>query len=195
MRAVMVVLAGCLACDEPFVELDLERMINQKRYEAYEASEYFKDGRAMRSPPLDTVAHERLTGNPALTTGVTETGYVDRIPISLTREFVERGHDRYDIFCSPCHGIGGDGDSAAAVHMELRRPPSLVDEHVRAFPEGRIFQVMSIGYGLMRPYSDDLSVDERWAVVAYLRALQLRTGIAIDALPLALRERAQKELQ
>jgi hypothetical protein len=194
MRALAVAAAVGLACNGPFLEVDLERMIDQKRYQAYQASEYFKDGRAMRSPPADTVAHERLLGSAALTTGVTEVGYVERVPIPLDREFLARGHDRYDIFCSPCHGIAGDGESAPAAHMELRRPPSLVGDEVRAFPEGRIFQVVTLGYGLMRSYSDDLALDERWAVVAYLRALQLRTGVALDTLPLALRERAEKEL-
>jgi mono/diheme cytochrome c family protein len=192
-----IILAAALTvgCNQsPFPDVDLERMINQKRYSSYQASEFFKDGRAMRSPPPDTVAHDRITGDPALSTGLVDGGYIDRIPVDVTRDVVDRGRTRFEVFCAACHGIAGDGDSLVAANMQLKRPPSLVSSEVEAFPAGRIFQIVSQGYGLMRPYSDCLTVDERWAVIWYLRALQLRSGVSLDRLPLALRNRAEKEL-
>jgi mono/diheme cytochrome c family protein len=195
-RAVALFLAAIVAgCNEsPFPDVDLERMIHQRKYKSYEGSNFFKDGRAMRSPPAGTFAHDGATGDPALREGIVNGAYVDRIPLELGGELLQRGRARYDVFCAPCHGIAGDGQSMVASSMQLRRPPSLVDESVRAFPVGRIFQVVTHGYGLMRSYSDDLPIEERWAVVAYLRALELRAGVPLDRLPLALRTRAEREL-
>jgi mono/diheme cytochrome c family protein len=193
--AVILTCALTVGCNQsPFPDVDLERMINQKRYASYQPSEFFQDGRAMRTPPPDTVAHDRITDNPALATGLIDGGYVDRIPVDVTREVMDRGRTRFDIFCAACHGIAGDGDSLVAANMQLRRPPSLLSTEVEGYPAGRIFQIVSQGYGLMRPYSDSLTVDERWAVIWYLRALQLRSGVSLDRLPLALRGRAEKEL-
>ena len=78
--------------------------------------------------------------------------------------------------------------------MERRRPPSLLDARVRAYPAGLLFRIVTSGYGMMRSYEEDLAIEDRWATISYLRALQMRTGMPLSALPLALRERAEKEL-
>jgi hypothetical protein len=184
-------LAGC---NDGLFEVDLERMIDQRYYRAYQASEYFADGRSMRTPPADTVARDRVV-DPELAEGRVDGVWIDRLPLAIDRGVIERGRDRFDVFCAPCHGIAGDGDSIVAANMQLRRPPSIVDARVRAFPVGRIFGVVTHGYGMMRSYAEDLSVDERWATMAYLRALQVRTGVPLDALPLAMRERAERDLR
>ncbi len=189
--------AVCLsvACNEsPFPDVDLERMINQRRFAAYQASEFFADGRAMRTPPPDTVARDRITRDSALSDGIVNGAYVNRIPLEATRELIDRGRLRFEIFCAPCHGIVGDGQSMVSMNMQLRRPPALTSDPIRGYPPGRVFQVISEGYGLMRPYADSLTVEERWAVVWYLRALQLRSGVPLDRLPLALQARAKTEL-
>jgi Cytochrome C oxidase, cbb3-type, subunit III len=183
------------ACDQsPFPDLDLERMIHQKKYLPYASSEFFADGKAMRSPPAGAVAHDRPMVDPARSTGMMDGRYVEPIPMEVSKAMMDRGHERFDIFCAPCHGIAGDGESMVAANMQLRRPPSLVNTEVRSFPAGKIFQIVSEGYGFMRPYSDALSIDDRWAVIWYVRALQLRSGVSLDRLPLALQSRAKAEL-
>ena len=131
---------------------------------------------------------------PAITSGIVEGAYVDRVPLPLSREALEVGRARFETFCAACHGMTGDGNSVVARNMTLRKPPSLVSPTVRAFPPGRVFQVISEGYGLMRPYRDELPIEERWAVVAYLSALQKSRGVPLDALPPEDRARAEKEL-
>lgn len=208
MRGRSAALAGlaaaiCVGCTPatPEVEepgeadaLDLERMIRQKRYAPYEPAEMFDDGAVMRRPPDGTVPNDRVTGDPGLTRGVAGGAYVDRIPIPVTLELVQYGKGRYEIFCGACHGVAGDGESVVARNMTQRRPPSLVDARVQAFPPGRVYQVIVEGYGLMRSYEANIPLRERWAIVAYVKALGRSRAAALDALPPPLRERALKEL-
>ncbi|WP_437595327.1 c-type cytochrome [Sorangium sp. So ce590] len=174
--------------------LDLERMLHQARYAPYQASELFHDGSVMRHPPEGTVPNDRVTGDPGLTRGVAGGAYVARIPVPVTIELLRYGQGRYEIFCAACHGIAGDGESEVARNMTQRRPPSLVDPRVQAFPPGRVYQVIVEGYGLMRSYETNIPLHERWAIVAYVKALGRSRAAALDALPPPLRERARKEL-
>ncbi|WP_437747921.1 cytochrome c [Sorangium sp. So ce1504] len=174
--------------------LDLERMLRQRRYTAYQETELFDDGSAMRRPPEGTVPTDRVLGDPGLTRGIADGAYVARVPVTVTIELLRRGKERYEIFCAACHGVAGDGESEVARNMTLRRPPSLVDPRVQAFPPGRIYQVIVEGYGLMRSYEPHVPLRERWAIVAYVKALGKSRGTALDALPPPLRERARKEL-
>jgi mono/diheme cytochrome c family protein len=184
------------ACDEAgLVTPDLERMIVQERYETYDPSELFPDGRAMRTPPADTVAHSDTEFTRAVALGVVNGAYVDRIPIPVTRELLARGQDRFQIYCAACHGIAGDGQSWVARKMSLRKPPTLIDARARSFPPGRIYQVIQEGYGLMRSYVEDLDQEDRWAVVGYVRALQASSAVPLEALPPSLRARAEEELK
>ena len=160
------------ACDEAgVVTPDLQRMIVQERYETYDPCELFPDGRAMRTPPDDTVVHSTTEFTPELARGVVNGAYVDRFPIPVTRELLARGQDSFQIYCAACHGIAGDGESWVARKMTLRKPPPLIDSRVRSFPPGRLYQVIQEGYGLMRSYVEDLDQEDRWAVAAYVRAL------------------------
>ncbi|WP_437751347.1 c-type cytochrome [Sorangium sp. So ce1389] len=174
--------------------LDLERMIRQKRYAPYEPAEHFHDGAVMRHPPEGTVPNDRATGDPGLTRGVANGAYVARIPIPVTLELIRYGQGRFEIFCAACHGIAGDGESEVARNMTQRRPPSLVDARVQAFPPGRIYHAIVEGYGLMRSYEPQIPLRERWAIVAYVKALGRSRAAALDALPQPLQERARKEL-
>jgi mono/diheme cytochrome c family protein len=184
------------ACNQsPIPDIDLERMIHQQKYLPYESSDLFADGKAMRAPPSGAIAHDRMTGDPARSNGMVEGRYVEQIPVELTKTMLDRGHARFDIYCAACHGIAADGESMVAANMQLKRPPSLVNADVRAYPAGKIFQIVTEGYGLMRSYSDSLSIDDRWAVIGYLRALQLRSGVSLDNLPLAMQDRAKTELR
>jgi mono/diheme cytochrome c family protein len=110
--------------------------------------------------------------------------------------FAMAGAARFEIYCAPCHGLRGDGESVVAGNMDLRRPPSIVGPAAQAFPAGRIYQVIDNGYGLMRPYREDLiTPEERWSVVAYLRALTLSHGVPLDALPPEIRREAERQLR
>lgn len=192
--AVFVPLAGCR--DKVLPEPDFERMITQEKYGLWEPSEFFPDGRAMQHPPDGTVAQDTLTGQPGVRDGIVSGQYVTEIPFRLTVPFVQRGRQQFEIFCAPCHGVLGDGSSRVATNMLLRLPPSLVGARARSFPPGRIYQVIAEGYGLMPRYADELPViEDRWAVVAYLRALQTSRGVDVRALPPDLRRRAEQELK
>lgn len=173
-------------------EVDFERMMDQFKAEPYEASPFFDDGQSMRQPPSGTVPAARVMGPPELVTGHTAAGqYVNTIPLKLDAAVLDRGEDRFRIFCRTCHGPLGDGRSAVAENMKLRKPPSLHEPRLRSYAPGRLFQVVSEGYGLMPSYEQSLSLEDRWAVVAFVRALQLSQDVPLAELPASLREEAQ----
>jgi hypothetical protein len=174
--------------------LDLERMLRQRRYTAYQDTELFDDGSAMRRPPEGAVPNDRVTGDPGLTSGIVDRAYVTHIPVPLSTDLLRHGKERFEILCAACHGVAGDGESEVARNMTLRRPPSLVDQRVQAFPPGRVYRVIVEGYGLMRSYEAQVPLMDRWAIVAYVKALGKSRATALVALPPPLRERARKEL-
>jgi hypothetical protein len=176
--------------------IDFQRMIYQDRFQVWQHCAWFEDGRAMRTPPAGTLPRDERLGDPALTEGVVAGAYVERIPLPLTRPVLDAGAARFDVYCAPCHGLRGDGESVVADTMNLRRPPPIVGPAAQALPAGRIYQVIAEGYGLMRPYREDLiTPEERWAVVAYLRALTLSHGVPLDSLPPEIRREAERQLR
>ncbi len=187
----VLALAGC---QNTPLSPNLERMKRQEKYRAYQDCDFFADGRVMRPLVPGTISRERLLGDPALTAGIVGGSYVPKNPLPLTRDLLAKGHERFDIVCAACHGVRGDGDSEVATNMDLRKPPDLGHPAVRGFPDGRIYQVIEKGYGLMPPFAAVLSVEERWAVVAYLRALQRARETPLSALPPSLRIEAQQAL-
>lgn len=144
---------------------DLERMLDQKKVEPYESSPEFPDGIALQRPPARSVAREISTERPA-----------------RSRDLMLRGENRFGIFCAPCHGILGDGHSEVARWMSLRPPPSLHEPPVRALTDEQMFTVVTEGYGLMPSYAAALTPADRWAVVAYVRALERSQHVELDAL-------------
>ena len=177
--------------------------IRQPRERAYRVSDFFENGLVMRAPPEGTVPRERRTMNPTLTSGISgytgryaENGervvrYASRIPIPVTPELMALGRKRYDITCGTCHGPLGDGDSIVARQMALRPPPSLHLYTNRA--PGYIFEVATKGFGLMASYAAELTVEERWAVVAYIRALQVSRSVPAAELPADVRRQLDQE--
>jgi mono/diheme cytochrome c family protein len=177
-------------------------MTNQDKAQPYEAEPLFADNQAMRMPPPGTVAYatraERQwqAAHRDAETGIGADGHeVAAVPEPLTAALLQRGRERFEIVCATCHGPRGDGLSEVARHMEQRKPPNLLDGQVRGFSAGRIFSIITRGYGLMPSYERDLGTSDRWAVVAYLRALQLRQAVSLEALPRNLRRQAEIELQ
>jgi mono/diheme cytochrome c family protein len=180
--------AGC--------NVDLERMLDQKKAEPFEASPVFSDGKAMRVPPAGTVATSRQLGPPELVSGLTREGsYVERIPIPVDAARLARGEQRFQIFCRACHGPLGDGESPVADAMELRKPVTLFAAAIVALPPGQIYRVISEGFGLMPSYSAQLAIEDRWAVVAYVQALQLSQSAKLAELPDDLQVEAEPWLQ
>jgi mono/diheme cytochrome c family protein len=110
----------------------------------------------------------------------------------LTRAVIDRGRDRFDRMCAPCHGLAGDSDSDVSRAMTLRRPPSLVDEAARSLADDRVYFVISRGYGVMPSYGGALAPADRWAVISYVRALQARE-IAVGDVPAGVRASALEE--
>jgi mono/diheme cytochrome c family protein len=187
--SVAVIAPSVAGCDarQTLVEPDphLERMLDQPKVEAYE--------QPMRRPPEGTVPADRETGDPLVRFGTADGRYATKIPVPVTREMVETGRARFETFCAACHGLLGDGNSAVAENFQLRKPRSLQDEGVRKDPPGRTYQVISEGYGFMPSYDVQLSIADRWAVVAYVRALQLSRNAPVATLPPDVRAEVEKE--
>lgn len=174
---------------------DFARMIEQPRADPYEASPFFADGRAMRPLVEGTVPRSQRLGPPALVGGVENGQYVARVPLPLTRAFVELGRDRFDVHCAACHGRVGDGQSQVAENMRFRKPPSFHAAPYATYPPGRFFAVITHGFGFMRSYAAELSLDERWAVVAYVKALQRSQAQPVAQMPAQLRQEAERWLR
>ncbi|MFL5311235.1 MAG: c-type cytochrome [Myxococcales bacterium] len=190
MRKACALLAFTLvaACGDTTIVDPMER---QPKGRAFAANPFFEDGRAMRQPPPGTVPRERIVQNPALTRGRVGEEDVTEIPLPLTRALLDAGHRKFDIYCATCHGLIGDGRSAVAANMSLRLPPNLHDRAGMAV--GHYYQVIANGFGLMPGYAAELEVAERWAVVAYLRALQLSQAAPLALAPPQERDRLSKE--
>lgn len=183
--------AAAAGCDG----VDLKRMIRQPSFRAYEADPAASNGMAMRQPPPGTVPRSRVLGPSSLVDGREDGAYVTALPIALDRGVLERGQNRYGIFCAVCHGHAGDGRSKVAASMSLRKAPSLVAGAIAEYPAGRIFEVVTRGYGLMPSYASKLDVDDRWAVVAYVQALQLGQAVELSSLPPPYAEEAEAWLK
>jgi mono/diheme cytochrome c family protein len=174
------------ACNEDLLNPMADR---QPRVNAYSLSEFYDDQQTMRQPPANTVPRERLTGSEEITSGRRGGAYVTSIPIKIDASLMKLGRKRYDITCGTCHGPLGDGKSIVATQMALRPPPSLIPYADR--PAGYIYDVITKGFGLMGSYANDLNVRERWAVVAYVRALQISQTATLDQAPPDVRQRLQ----
>lgn len=150
---------------------DPDPMTAQQRYGPWGYSPFFSDARTMRTPPKGTVPRTYLREKLLKNSGRTSDGrFVEVIPIPVTMELMERGRSRFEIYCAPCHGYLANGDSMVSRNMALRPPPAL-HPVMSTHPPGYIYTVITYGYGMMPSYESALTVDERWAVVAYLRAL------------------------
>src|SRR5579875_2189367 len=147
-------------------------MHNQPRYKPFAATNFFGDGRSERPTIEDTVARGQLHLDQARYTGKENGKDIAYFPIQITRADVERGHERFNIFCSPCHGRLGDGHGMI-VARGLRQPPSYYDARLVNAPVGHFFDVMTNGYGAMYSYASRVPVDDRWRIASYIRALQL----------------------
>lgn len=178
VAAAWLVTAGCR-----------QDMHDQPRYDPMEESALFADRMASRLPIEGTVARGQLREDVRFYTGRNEAGeLVAALPLALDRELVLRGQNRYDAFCAACHGALGDGDGMV-VRRGFRRPASFHEPRVREQPIGYYYDVISEGFGVMPRYSDRIPPRDRWAIAAYLRALQLSHRAPLAELPEEERQR------
>lgn len=181
--------ALCIGCG---VRFDMQ---DQPRYKAYKKSEWYKDGLSSRPPIEGTVARGQLHENKAFYTGkidnpnlsvVVETttdatgntlvssfpNDIEEFPLPVTKELIDRGQDRYNIYCIVCHGPVGKGDGMV-VRRGFPQPPTYHDDRLRNAPVGHFFDVITNGWGKMNSYAYQIQPADRWAIVAYIRALQV----------------------
>ncbi len=154
-------------------------MHNQPRYKPLAATDFFGDGRSARPAIEDTVARGQLRLDPAHYTGKVNGKDIDYIPIKVDKQDLLRGQERFNIYCSPCHGRLGNGHGMI-VTRGLRQPPSYLDQRLVDAPIGHFFDVMTNGYGSMYSYASRVAVDDRWRIAAYIRALQTSENAPAD---------------
>ena len=158
-------------------------MQDEPKYKPLAGSRIFPDGRSARPIPAGTIALDELDDTDAFHTGKTGGNWVTTIPEPITLALLQRGQERFDIFCSPCHARLGDGNGMVERRGFLR-PADLHTDRVRQEPPGYIFDVITNGFGAMPDHGDQIPVEDRWAIVAYIRALELsRNASLADAPP------------
>ncbi len=158
----MLLLASLAACDD---------MSQQPRAVAQEPSTFFADGKVNQAPPAHTVARGDLQWDEQLATR----------PV-MDQELLKRGKERFDVFCSPCHGVAGDGEGTV-VGRGFPQPPDLAEPRLVTAPDEHLLHVISEGYGIMYGYAARVRPADRWAIVAYVRALQFSRRTPVESLP------------
>jgi mono/diheme cytochrome c family protein len=158
-------------------------MANQPRQNPLSPSDLFQDGRSARPVIENTVARGSVEDDPLFIPKDS-----NAFPLPLTQELLERGQDRYNIFCSPCHGLQGDGQGMVTLRG-MKHPPTYHQERLRNVPNGYLYDVMTNGFGAMNGYSAQLAPSDRWAIISYVRALQLSRNAHAADLPANLREK------
>jgi mono/diheme cytochrome c family protein len=190
-----IIFAFCLL---PFAFLSSacrEDMQNQPKYRPYRQSTFFKDGQTGRQPIEGTVARGHLKDDVLFYTGKTTgsagpaqsaatgefQGFTDGFPREVTEETLKRGEERYNIYCAVCHDRAGYGEGMV-VQRGYKKPPTFHSDRLRQAPVGYLFDVITNGFGAMPDYAAQIQPQDRWAIVAYLRALQLSQNATVDAL-------------
>ena len=171
LLASTAILAGCR-----------QDMHDAPRYEAFEASSTFADNRASRNPPAGTVARGWLRDDEALYTGKINGQTVDQFPFAIGRAELERGQQRFNIYCTPCHGRLGDGQGMV-VQRGLRQAASYHQDRLRQEKPGYFYDVITNGFGAMQGYAEQIPVRDRWLIVAYVRTLQLSQHASVEDVP------------
>jgi mono/diheme cytochrome c family protein len=212
LRALCILLlAGCQ-----------QKMGDQPSYRPLQPSAFFADGRSSRPLVEGTVARGQLETDVGLFTGRRErlpkaevvpaageaagkpavklvnpddmSSYIDQFPVAVTAEMLERGRERYTIYCAVCHGEHGYGDGMIVRHG-FKAPPSYHIDRLREAPVGYLFAVATYGYGAMADYAEQVSTADRWAIVAYIRALQMSQNVRLSDLAAADRDKIMAELE
>ena len=188
--------AGCRGTVSQEAPVHLQQnMDQQNRMDPQEPAEFWADGRAMRAPvegtmafvanPLDAAQHAHLHN------GRGADGFAETLPttgpdgaaMKLDMAFLNRGKDRYEIYCVPCHDGTGTGKGIVVARGLKPPPPTFHDDRLRAYPIGQFYDVIKNGYGSMGPYAAQIPVTDRWAIASYVRTLQVSRNTALEAIP------------
>ena len=179
-RGVRIVMAMCgLVLSTAACRQDMH---DAPRYEVFEASTSFADGRASRSAPAGTVSRGWLRDDEALYTGKVDNQPVAAIPFAVTHADVQRGQERFTIYCTPCHGQLGDGNGMV-VQRGLRQAANFHQDRLRQERIGYFFDVITNGFGAMQGYAEQVPVRDRWLIAAYVRALQYSQNASVNDVP------------
>jgi mono/diheme cytochrome c family protein len=164
----MVFMAACAATGQ---------MDTQARYDPLSASSFFPDGRSARSFVPGTVPYYgNLSANSPIMTGVDENGKsYQGFPLPVTKDLIALGQQRYNIYCAPCHGATAEGDGQI-IAFGFAKPPDLLGDDIQGSPNGDIFAAIANGFGKMYPYGYKINYTERWAIISYIRALEMVEG-------------------
>ena len=157
-------------------------MHDQPRYEPLEQSDFFGDNRSERTPVEGTVARGQLRDDDHLYAGKVNGQPASTFPFEITESVVKRGQERYNIYCSPCHDALGTGQGMI-VRRGFKRPNSYHIDRLRQAPVGYYFDVITNGFGVMPGYAEQVPVKDRWAIISYIRALQLSQHATMDDVP------------
>ncbi len=169
-------------------------MYNQAKKRPLAGSEFYRDGLASRIPPAGTIARGWLREDPVLNTGIGPDGkFVSGLPASVPfdKALLSRGQQRFNVFCSPCHGRQGNGQGMI-VQRGFKQPPSYHIDRLRSQPLGYFFDVMTNGFGQMSSYASQVPVADRWAIAAYVRTLQFSRNAPVTTLADADRQALEK---
>jgi mono/diheme cytochrome c family protein len=158
-------------------------MADQPKYKPLAPTSFFLDGRSERPIIENTVARGSLADD-ALFLSKDSNAF----PLPLTPELMQRGKERFGIFCTPCHGLQGDGNGMVAMRG-MKHPPTYHQDRLRKVPNGYLFDVITNGFGGMLSYSAQIPPKDRWAIIAYIRALQLSRNAPASELPSDLRDK------
>jgi mono/diheme cytochrome c family protein len=169
--AACVALAGCR-----------QDMHDAPSYDPLQQTTFFENGAASRTLVANTVARGQLRADEHLYTGKVNGQVAAEFPMPVTMEVLNRGQERFNVYCAPCHGRTGQGDGMI-VQRGFRAPPSYHEERLRNAPVGYFFDVMTNGFGAMQDYSAQVPPSDRWAIAAYIRALQLSRQATVDDVP------------
>ena len=157
-------------------------MHDQPKYKPYRPSSFFADQRSVRTPVEGTIPRGFLREDELLETGKLNGQDATMFPFPIDESVMQRGRGRFDVYCSPCHSRTGDGNGMV-VQRGYRRPPSLHIQRLLEAPPGHIFDVITNGFGAMPDYASQIRVADRWAIAAYIRALQLSQHAPVAELP------------
>ena len=173
-RWAFILVLLCSACRQ--------EMRDDSRLKPLQEDLFFADGRSSRPLVPNTVARALERNDDFFFSGSVYGRLVRGFPSTVTRSQVLRGRDRFNIYCSVCHGPAGEGDGMI-VQRGFPSPPSFHDQRLRDAPEGHFFYVISHGYGAMYGYADRIDIEDRWAIIAYIRALQLSRNSKVEDVP------------
>lgn len=182
--AAVLFLGGCIRLD----------MYNQPKLKPLRQNAFFADGRASRDFPKGTIARGFLREDKFFYKGMEDTAFAKDFPMPVTRELLLRGQGRFNIYCTPCHDYAGTGHGMV-VRRGFKQPPSYHIDRLREAPPGYFFDVITNGFATMSGYAAQVPPEDRWAIVAYIRALQLSQNAKLAELPAEERSRVEEGLR